>query len=204
MPRSARRWLRRSAPARGPAADERDTDGSQARLPVAPAPGDGHPRHVLHHRPARPAVRTRDQAVLQPGLPAGHRPARASQPEDPHGAAGHPGLRHGRPHRTCRRRPACQEYQGRRRRARRRGPAAQAGADHAGRPVTTPAEAVTDPEGTTMELFTAFDRAVASTADVVKATPAGQMSAHTPCTEWDVRALLNHVIGTLWLAAGLF
>src|SRR5689334_15885580 len=55
-----------------------------------------------------------------------------------------------------------------------------------------------------MELFTAFDRAVASTADVVKATPAGQMSAPTPCTEWDVRALLNHVIGTLWLAAGLF
>ena len=55
-----------------------------------------------------------------------------------------------------------------------------------------------------MELFTAFDRAVASTADVVKATDAGQMSAPTPCTEWDVRALLNHVIGTLWLAEGLF
>ena len=54
-----------------------------------------------------------------------------------------------------------------------------------------------------MELFTAFDRAVASTADVVKAAPAGQMSARTPCTEWDVRALLNHVIGTLWLAAAL-
>src|SRR2546429_10026289 len=55
-----------------------------------------------------------------------------------------------------------------------------------------------------MELFTAFDRAVASTADVVKATPAGQMSARTPCTDWDVRALLNHVIGTLWLAEALF
>jgi uncharacterized protein (TIGR03086 family) len=54
-----------------------------------------------------------------------------------------------------------------------------------------------------MELFTAFDRAVASTADVVKATSAGQMSAPTPCAEWDVRALLNHVIGTLWLAEGL-
>ena len=55
-----------------------------------------------------------------------------------------------------------------------------------------------------MELFTAFDRAIASTADIVKATPAGQMSAPTPCTKWDVRALLNHVIGTLWLAEGLF
>ena len=45
-----------------------------------------------------------------------------------------------------------------------------------------------------MELFTAFDRAVASTADVVKATPADQMSARTPCTEWDVSALVRHVI----------
>ena len=54
-----------------------------------------------------------------------------------------------------------------------------------------------------MELFTAFDRAVASTADVVKTTAASQMSASTPCSEWDVRALLNHVIGTLWLAEGL-
>jgi uncharacterized protein (TIGR03086 family) len=55
-----------------------------------------------------------------------------------------------------------------------------------------------------MDLFTAFDRAVASTADIVKAAPAGQMGAATPCADWDVRALLNHVIGTLWLAEGLF
>ena len=54
-----------------------------------------------------------------------------------------------------------------------------------------------------MELFTAFDRAVASTADIVNATSASQMSASTPCSEWDVRALLNHLIGTLWLAEGL-
>jgi len=54
-----------------------------------------------------------------------------------------------------------------------------------------------------MELFTAFDRAVASTADVVKATDVGQLGVPTPCAEWDVRALLNHVIGTLWLAEGL-
>src|SRR6266702_3990022 len=160
MPRSARRWLRRSAPARGPPADERDTDGSQARLPVAPAPGDGHPRHVLHHRPARPAVRTRDQAVLQPGLPAGHRPARAAEPEDPHGAAGHPGLRHGRSDRARHRGRVCQEGQGSRRRGRRRRPAAQAGADRAGRPVTAPAEAVADPVGTVVCLVTAADPAL--------------------------------------------
>jgi uncharacterized protein (TIGR03086 family) len=55
-----------------------------------------------------------------------------------------------------------------------------------------------------MELFPAFERAVASTAEIVKATPAGQLDAPTPCAEWDVRALLNHVIGTLWLAEGLF
>jgi uncharacterized protein (TIGR03086 family) len=55
-----------------------------------------------------------------------------------------------------------------------------------------------------MELFPAFEHAVASTAKIVKGTPAGQMDAPTPCTEWDVRTLLNHVIGTLWLAEGLF
>jgi uncharacterized protein (TIGR03086 family) len=55
-----------------------------------------------------------------------------------------------------------------------------------------------------MELLTAFEGAVASTAEIVKATPEGQMRAPTPCTDWDVRALLNHVIGTLWLAEGLF
>ncbi len=55
-----------------------------------------------------------------------------------------------------------------------------------------------------MELLTALEGAVASTAEIVKSTPAGEMGAPTPCTEWDVRALLNHVIGTLWLAEGLF
>ena len=55
-----------------------------------------------------------------------------------------------------------------------------------------------------MELFPAFERAVTSTAEIVKATPVGKLDAPTPCTEWDVRGLLNHVVGTLWLAEGLF
>ena len=55
-----------------------------------------------------------------------------------------------------------------------------------------------------MELFPAFERAVTSTAEIVKETPAGRLNARTPCPEWDVRALLNHVIGTLWLAQALF
>jgi uncharacterized protein (TIGR03086 family) len=60
------------------------------------------------------------------------------------------------------------------------------------------------PEGITMELLTALEGAFASTAEIVKSTPVGELDAPTPCTEWDVRALLNHVIGTLWLAEGLF
>src|ERR1700756_4160931 len=54
-----------------------------------------------------------------------------------------------------------------------------------------------------MELFTAFEGSVASTAEIVKAAPS-QLDAPTPCAEWAVRALLNHVIGTLWLAEALF
>jgi uncharacterized protein (TIGR03086 family) len=54
-----------------------------------------------------------------------------------------------------------------------------------------------------MELFPAFERAVVSTAEIVKATPASRLGGPTPCAEWDVSALLNHVIGTLWLAEGL-
>ena len=55
-----------------------------------------------------------------------------------------------------------------------------------------------------MELFPAFERSVASTAEIVTMTPKDQLGAPTPCTEWDVRALLNHLTGTLWLAAALF
>jgi hypothetical protein len=62
---------------------------------------------------------------------------------------------------------------------------------------------VTFPEGATMELLTAFEGAIASTAEIVKSTPACQLDGPTPCAKWDVRALLNHVIGTLWLAQGL-
>src|SRR5487761_1317518 len=55
-----------------------------------------------------------------------------------------------------------------------------------------------------MESFTAFEYAVASTAGVIKGMLPGQADEPTPCSEWDVRALLSHVIGTLWLAEALF
>ena len=54
-----------------------------------------------------------------------------------------------------------------------------------------------------MESYAAFEQAITSTARVVKNVRADQMTAPTPCTEWDVRALLNHVIGTLWLSEAL-
>jgi uncharacterized protein (TIGR03086 family) len=55
-----------------------------------------------------------------------------------------------------------------------------------------------------MESYAAFEQAVASTAEIVKGVRADQMAASTPCTEWDVRTLLNHVLGTLWLSEALF
>ena len=38
-------------------------------------------------------------------------------------------------------------------------------------------------------------RAEEAWLDVVRAVDDGQLAAPTPCTEWDVRALLNHVVG---------
>jgi uncharacterized protein (TIGR03086 family) len=55
-----------------------------------------------------------------------------------------------------------------------------------------------------MDTFTAFEYAVASTTQIVKGVRPDQETAPTPCAEWDVRSLLNHVIGTLWLAEALF
>lgn len=55
-----------------------------------------------------------------------------------------------------------------------------------------------------MDTYDAFDRAVASTATVVKGVPGTMLDASTPCREWTVRDLLNHVVATLWLADALF
>jgi uncharacterized protein (TIGR03086 family) len=54
-----------------------------------------------------------------------------------------------------------------------------------------------------MEILAAFEGAVASTAENVKRVRADQFGVPTPCREWDVRALLNHIIGTLWLGEAL-
>ncbi|MFE7796143.1 TIGR03086 family metal-binding protein [Nocardia sp. NPDC057440] len=40
-----------------------------------------------------------------------------------------------------------------------------------------------------------IDRAIDMTAVVVEAIPADRMTAPTPCVEWDVHDLLNHLVG---------
>ena len=54
-----------------------------------------------------------------------------------------------------------------------------------------------------MELYDAFDHAIASTAAIVTTVRPDQAAAPTPCTEWNIRDLLNHIIGTLWLSEAL-
>lgn len=54
-----------------------------------------------------------------------------------------------------------------------------------------------------MDTYEAMERAVASTANIVKGVRADDLSLATPCAEWDVRTLCNHVLGTLYLAEGL-
>ncbi|MFQ6393137.1 TIGR03086 family metal-binding protein [Nocardia sp. KC 131] len=40
-----------------------------------------------------------------------------------------------------------------------------------------------------------IDRAIDMTAVIVEAVPADRMNAPTPCLEWDLRELLNHLVG---------
>jgi uncharacterized protein (TIGR03086 family) len=54
-----------------------------------------------------------------------------------------------------------------------------------------------------VDTYEAFERAVRSAETIVKGIAADQMDDPTPCTEWDVRTLLNHVVGTLWLHEAL-
>ena len=55
-----------------------------------------------------------------------------------------------------------------------------------------------------VDTYEAFERAIQSTAGVVKGIEPGQMGDPTPCTEWDVRALLDHIVDTLWFAHASF
>lgn len=55
-----------------------------------------------------------------------------------------------------------------------------------------------------METYEALAAAVTTAEDVVRELPLDRLNAPTPCSEWDVRGVLNHVLGTLWLADGMF
>ena len=49
-----------------------------------------------------------------------------------------------------------------------------------------------------------LDRAFASTRAVLAEVQSGQLEARTPCASWDVRALINHFVGTArWAAASV-
>ncbi len=54
-----------------------------------------------------------------------------------------------------------------------------------------------------MDLNDAFARSVATTQPIVASTGAEQLELRTPCTEWSVRELLNHIVGSLWVADAL-
>jgi len=49
-----------------------------------------------------------------------------------------------------------------------------------------------------------YHRAMDAYGDRVHAVPDGQWGAPTPCSEWDVRALVNHVVGENRWAVPLF
>ena len=55
-----------------------------------------------------------------------------------------------------------------------------------------------------MEPYEAFEAAIKSTRGVIANVSADQYSSPTPCSEWNVRQLLNHVLGTCALGTGLF
>src|SRR2546423_8618012 len=48
-----------------------------------------------------------------------------------------------------------------------------------------------------MDQVTAFQKAVDQTGQIVAKVKSDQLGNPTPCSEWDVRGLLNHVIGGL-------
>ncbi|MGH8986128.1 MAG: TIGR03086 family metal-binding protein [Acidimicrobiia bacterium] len=54
-----------------------------------------------------------------------------------------------------------------------------------------------------MDTYQALHAAISSTRPIVQGTTPAQFDRPTPCTAWDVRALLNHIVGTLWSAQAL-
>jgi uncharacterized protein (TIGR03086 family) len=60
---------------------------------------------------------------------------------------------------------------------------------------------LTGPDGTEIEPTDLLERAFHQVQTVVDGVQRDQMNAATPCTEWDVRALLNHMTGNVIMFA---
>ncbi|MGQ0805239.1 MAG: TIGR03086 family metal-binding protein [Actinomycetota bacterium] len=54
-----------------------------------------------------------------------------------------------------------------------------------------------------MDTYKALDAAISSTHPIVAGTTPAHFDRPTPCAAWDVRELLNHIVGTLWLEHAL-
>ena len=50
-----------------------------------------------------------------------------------------------------------------------------------------------------MDLTSALDTSYSQTAGLVAHLGDGDLAAPSPCAGWDVRALLNHLLGTTWM-----
>lgn len=50
-----------------------------------------------------------------------------------------------------------------------------------------------------MDLTSALDESYSQTADLVAHLGDGDLAAASPCADWDVRALLNHLFGATWM-----
>lgn len=50
-----------------------------------------------------------------------------------------------------------------------------------------------------MDLTSALDESYSQTAGLVAHFSDGDLAAPSPCAGWDVRALLNHLLGTTWM-----
>lgn len=54
-----------------------------------------------------------------------------------------------------------------------------------------------------MDIVASMQRTVTLTNDVLANVKPDQLDAATPCTDWDVRALLNHLVGGAYMVADL-
>ena len=55
-----------------------------------------------------------------------------------------------------------------------------------------------------MDTYDALAQAAAGTEKIVGRIEPSQLTRPTPCTEWDVRAVCNHLLGSMYLGEAIF